>query len=172
MPWVWIEICTTGTLPSGASYLSCSSEYVYVPEGDYGGGGGGGTSVPPTYTVYPVVSVEDQDVTVTWTTRDSNGVLLNPQGQLNASVIIRNAQNQTVASTTIPGTYGGANPQTATLVVPEGQGYTALVAVEYIGYPSTIEGQGVSAAFDVGPPPPPPPPPVPPFDASMGMMAA
>ena len=163
MPWIYLEICTTSVV-NGVSLLRCSWEYVFIPEGDYGGVGGGGGYVPPTLVVTPVVSVNGQQVTITWTIADTNGG--GGYYQTNANVAIKNASNQTVVQTNV------TTPQTATLTVPEGQGYRAVVSVETFYYMSSYEGVGTSAAFDVGPPPPPPPPPVPPFVPSMGMMGA
>lgn len=143
MPWVWIDY------QIGDRWYH---QRIWIPEGT----GGGGTYVPPTLVVTPSVSVSGQSVTVTWT--------LDQGYQTVANVAIKNASNVTVASVDV------TTPQTATLTVPEGSGYKAVVNVEALVYPSTYTGVGTSATFDVGPPPPPPPPPIPPFVPAMGMM--
>lgn len=159
MPWTTLTICAV----NAKGFLVCNTSYIWVDE-NYGGvGGGGGSYVPPTLTVTPVVSVVNQQVTVTWTVVDSNG---QSQYQTAANVAIKNASNVTVASVNV------TTPQTATLTVSEGSGYRAVVNVECYSYPSTLNGTGTSSTFSVGPPPPPPPPPTPPFAPSMGMMGA
>lgn len=154
MPWVWIQLPG----PGGSTLLT--RIWVEDSYGDVGGGGGG--YVPPTLIVTPVVSVVDQQVTVTWTITDSNGGT--GYYQTSANVAIKNASNVTVASVNV------TTPQTATLTVPEGTGYRAVVNVETYYYSGSYTGTGTSATFSVGPPPPPPPPPIPPFVPSMGMM--